>query len=325
MREPYDDPGATLATLATLASAGLPAPLARPADAPDAQSELFEPLLHAVMPARAAAPDALRHRLFGRVGASAASARALHTRRHADTVPAEVAPGVTWRALYRATAGQVRRPGEPDAVTLVELAPGASWLPSWPPSWPASRPPSWPAPTAVPATPSTPAAPESTSGLQRECLVVRGSLRAGGVLLHAHDYHVVPAGADSGGWSSDTGALIYLRESQPASDAPSEPTTQRAATAEWAAYAPGIQRRVMWRQGAQAAMLYHALPGAAVPNHGHRHDEECLMLAGDFFLDEVLLRALDYQIAPAGTGHHVACTDTGVLLYAHGDVDLDLR
>lgn len=72
-------------------------------------------------------------------------------------------------------------------------------------------------------------------------------------------------------------------------------------------------------------MLYHALPGAAVPCHGHRHDEECLMLAGDFLLDEVLLRPLDYQIAPAGTGHRVARTDAGVVLYAHGDVDLDVR
>ncbi len=100
--------------------------------------------------------------------------------------------------------------------------------------------------------------------------------------------------------------------------------TRRPAAAPWTAYAPGIRRRLMWQQGAQAAMLYHALPGAAVPHHGHRHDEECLMLAGDFFLDEVLLRPLDYQLAPAGTEHHVSCTDTGVLLYAHGDVDLDL-
>jgi quercetin dioxygenase-like cupin family protein len=72
-------------------------------------------------------------------------------------------------------------------------------------------------------------------------------------------------------------------------------------------------------------MLYHALPGAAVPHHGHRRDEECLMLAGDFFLDEVLLRPLDYQIAPAGTEHRSASTDTGLLVFAHGDLDLDLR
>ena len=103
------------------------------------------------------------------------------------------------------------------------------------------------------------------------------------------------------------------------------PYTQRADVAEWLDYAPGIRRRLMWRQGAQAAMLYHALPGAAVPHHGHAHDEECLMLAGDFFLDEVLLRPLDYQLAPAGSAHRVSATDTGVVVYAHGDIDLALR
>lgn len=81
----------------------------------------------------------------------------------------------------------------------------------------------------------------------------------------------------------------------------------------------------MWRQGAQAAMLYHALPGAAVPHHGHRHDEGCLVLAGDFFLDEVLLCTLDDQLAPAGTEHRVASTDTGDVIYAHDDVDLDVK
>ncbi|MBL8345600.1 MAG: cupin domain-containing protein [Rubrivivax sp.] len=308
MRDPFDALLATPDLLADLVEAGLPPPLTRPADAPDAQSDAFAPLLQAIRPTGTRtpdAPDAMRRRLLARVGASAASARSLHTLRLADTVADVPAPGVTQRALYRASAGRTRRPGEPDAVTLVELAPGAAW------------------PMAT-ALPGTRAARSGAPGLQRECLVLRGSLRAGGTLLHVHDYHVVPASADDGPWSSETGALLYLRESRPGGDAPARPTTQRAAAAPWTAYAPGIRRRLMWQQGAQAAMLYHALPGAAVPHHGHRHDEECLMLAGDFFLDEVLLRPLDYQLAPAGTQHHFSCTDTGVLLYAHGDVDLDL-
>jgi len=304
-----ETPDAPLTALASLVDAGLSLPLARPADAPDAQADPFATLLHAIAPARTGPPEgaeALRRRLFGRVGASAASARRLHTRRHADTLAVAVAPGVTLRALYRAAEGQARRPGEPEAVTLVELAPGAAW-------------------PAASALPGTRAAPGGAPSLQRECLVLEGQLLAGSVPLHAHDYHVVPAGTDGGAWSSRNGALLCLRESRRASEAPARPTTQRAATAEWTAYAPGIRRRMMWREGGQAAMLYHALPGAAVPHHGHRHDEECLMLAGDFFLDEVLLRALDYQIAPAGTEHRVSCTDTGVLLYAHGDVDLDVK
>ena len=58
--------------------------------------------------------------------------------------------------------------------------------------------------------------------------------------------------------------------------------------------------------------------------HGHRRDEECLMLEGELFLDDLLLRRGDYQIAPAGTEHGAVLAETGVLLFAHGDVALDV-
>jgi len=307
-----------------LARAGLPPPLARPGGNPHAATEAeddFAPLLQATSPAAlpgagAEAPR-LRRRLFGRVAASAAAARAMHTQRHADTVAEAVAPGVSVRTLYRAAPGRPRRPGEPDAVALVELAPGASWL----------RP-----------------APQR-AGLQDEWLVVRGRVRfenespARGASesqrqvddepLGTLDFHVRPASAGEATLSSAHGALLFLRQALPVPSpepgAPARAFIQRAEAAAWHDYAPGILRRVLWRQGAQAAMLYHARPGAAVPRHGHGHDEECLMLAGDFFLDEVLLRPLDYQIAPAGSEHQTSNTDTGVILYAHGDFDLDVK
>jgi len=298
---------------ATLARAGLPPPLARPGAAPGMATaeadEDFAPLLQAMGPRAwpaAVAPEAatpLRRRLLERVAASAAAARAMHTQRHADTVAETVAPGVSVRSLYRATAGRARRPGEPDTAALVELAAGAAWH--------------GPAPKA----PAADGAPPP----QREWLVLRGRVQVDGEALSTLDFHLRPAGAAAGTWSSAGGALLLLRESQPAAGAPAAAFTQRAEAGPWLDYAPGILRRVLWRQGAQAAMLYHARPGAAVPRHGHGHDEECLMLAGDFFLDEVLLRPLDYQIAPAGSEHQTSTTDTGVILYAHGDVDLDVK
>ncbi len=312
MHESDDDP------IAMLDRAGMPPPLARPGGDPDPDEDLLAPLLQVAAPPGDAAPEAPRRRLFERVGTSAAQARKMLTQRRADTIAEEVAPGVTLRALYRAAAGSLRRLGEPDAASLVELAPRAAWRAASAADGPAAGPSTWQT-TGGPAP-----APERSIALQREYLVLRGRLRIGGVHLGTRDYHVVPAGADDEDWSSEDGALLYLRASQPVAGAATQATTQRAAAAEWSSYAPGIRRRLLWQQGAQAAMLYHALPGAAVPHHGHRHDEECLMLAGDFFLDEVLLRELDYQLAPAGTGHHVSCTDTGVLLYAHGDIDLDL-
>ena len=92
--------------------------------------------------------------------------------------------------------------------------------------------------------------------------------------------------------------------------------------AGWPDFAPGIQRRVLWQHQGQAALLYFAQPGASVPVHSHGHDEECLMVQGELFLDDMLLQAGDYQLAPAGSGHRVTATDTGVVIYAHGDLDL---
>ena len=104
--------------------------------------------------------------------------------------------------------------------------------------------------------------------------------------------------------------------------APAQVSTVLDATAGWPDFAPGIQRRVLWHRDGLAAMLYYAQPGASVPRHTHGHDEECLMVQGELFLDDMLLRAGDYQLAPAGTAHRLTETDTGVVLYAHGDLDL---
>jgi quercetin dioxygenase-like cupin family protein len=70
-------------------------------------------------------------------------------------------------------------------------------------------------------------------------------------------------------------------------------------------------------------MLYWAQPGAQVPLHTHGHDEECLTLQGEIFLDDVLLQAGDYQLAPAGSRHRITETDAGAVIYAHGDLDLN--
>lgn len=96
----------------------------------------------------------------------------------------------------------------------------------------------------------------------------------------------------------------------------------RDVDAGWLDYAPGIRRRVLWQHEGQAAMLYYAQAGAAVPKHSPGHDEDCLMVQGELFLDDVLLQEGDYQLAPACTGHRITETDTGVVIYAHGDLDL---
>ena len=49
------------------------------------------------------------------------------------------------------------------------------------------------------------------------------------------------------------------------------------------------------------------------------------MVAGELYLDDTLLLEGDYQLAKASSGHVVTHTDTGVVLYAHGDLDLAFK
>jgi quercetin dioxygenase-like cupin family protein len=266
-------------------------------DPSDTLARLLQPALAAALPPEApmrTRAAAVRSRLLPRVAASAQASAALHTRRlrHARTQP--LAAGVAERPLYAAPPPAARplRAGEPLRARLIELEPGARW------DGPARA-------------------------LHREWLLLQGEAQVGGARLAYLDYLAEPAG--HGGepvLAGAQGARMLLREAPPLAGA--SPTLVRHAGAEWPAYAPGIARRVLWRHADDglAALLYRAEPGASVPWHTHGHDEECLMVEGELFLDDELLLPGDYQLAPAGSGHRVTETERGALIFAHGDLDL---
>ncbi|MCU0919514.1 MAG: cupin domain-containing protein [Burkholderiaceae bacterium] len=253
-------------------------------------------------PAALAVAPHVRGRLLQRLAASRVEEALMHTARRRRLPRQTVAPGVVAQELYAARKGvQPRtalRPGEPTRARLIELAPGARLL----------HPP--------------PGGANEARALHREWLVLSGDVRIDSQVLSQRDYHVTPAGFESPELVSAGGALLFLRESRQAAQAGDAPTTVRDSEAGWSEFAPGIQRRVLWHRDGQAAMLYFARPGAQVPRHTHGHDEECLMVQGELFLDDLLLQPGDYQLAPAGTGHRITETDTGVVIYAHGDLDL---
>jgi len=254
-------------------------------------------------PTGAAAPQpSVRGRLMDRVATSHAAESAMVTSRRRRLPRVELAPGVSTQTLYLARTGMARRAGEPLRTRLIELAPGAH----------------------LPATllAGDPGVRAGSSNLHREWLVLDGSAALGDEALGARDYHIVPAGFDSPSCTSARGAFLFLRESELDAIGGEGPTTVRDAQAGWPDFAPGIQRRVLWQRDGQAALLYYAQPGARVPQHSHGHDEECLMIQGELFLDDLLLQPGDYQLAPAGSGHRITHTDTGVVIYAHGDLDL---
>lgn len=266
--------------------------------APEPADQDFAPLLNepfanawAGSTSPASADATQRARLLARASASRAASDAMCTTRLKRLPIGEVAAGVRERRLYAAPQARPLRPGEPLRARLIELAPGARW--------------------------DGPGAEH-----HREWLVLRGSALVGDEALRLRDYHALPAGAAQGAVHTEAGALLFLRESALAVRTGDKPFTVWDDVAGWPDFAPGIRRRVLWQREGQAAMLYLAQPGASVPLHTHGHDEECLMVQGELFLDDVLLQEGDYQLAPAGTSHRITETDTGVVIYAHGDLDL---
>lgn len=271
-----------------------PMPLA----APDAPAAEWSPLLDAPFADAWAHPGAsagLRSRLMARAAASQAAEAGMVTTRRGRAPREALAAGVSAQTLYE---GRGQRRGEPLRARLLELVAGAR------------------------LDAALLGGEAVLQARHREWLVVAGQLQSGGQRFGLRDYHVTPAGSATPSWQADTPALLFLRESAAVSSTGDTPLTVRDADAGWPDFAPGIQRRVLWQHAGQAALLYFAEPGAAVPQHSHGHDEECLMVQGELFLDDLLLQAGDYQLAPAGSGHRITQTDTGVVIYAHGDLDL---
>jgi ChrR Cupin-like domain len=260
------------------------------AELDEAVGLLCEALADAPAPADATAGGALRERLLARVADSAERHRGIVTVRTSHGSWSDLAPGVRARWLYRAADAAARRAGEPVALALVELAPGARL-----------------------------AASLGLEGCSSEWLVVRGSCTIDGVPLAALDHHGRAATAGEPLVTSEQGATIYLRSGG------AEPTpagTARERDAVWEDYAPGIRRRVLWQADGAVAYIARAVEGAAVPSHGHHRDEESLMLDGDLFLGDMLIREGDFQLAPAGLVHDKVQAGSDCMVYIRGDAEL---
>lgn len=239
-----------------------------------------------------AASPHVRSRLLGRVADSAQRHQGLITVRTRHLQAQPLVDGVTVRWVYRTDATRAPRAGEPQRLALIELRPGA----------------------------------RLTAGLglanrHSEWLIMAGSVTLDGVALDTLDHHGHAASPHEPVLASAGGATIYLRdngnESSPAG-------TSRERQAQWENFAPGIRRRVLWQAGNACAYLARAQLGAAVPAHGHRNDEECVMIEGELFTGDVLIREGEFQLAPAGLKHGLVQAATACLVYLRGDAELDI-
>jgi len=265
----------------------------------------------------AAAGSRLSERLMARVARSAEANRPMQTLRREDRRWQARAPGVR----------SCRQHADEQACTsLVEVAPGAGWPGQGCGAWAALH--------------GDPAA--ATAGdAAHELLVLAGELILDdGSALGPQDYRFMPRAAGASAcaatdtapaalaWrSGPEGARLLLRSSLPGrSEFAESPDgfVQRAAEAGWAPLRRGVDIRPLQTAGGRISMLVRVAAGARVPAHGHDRGEECLMVQGELFLGDVLLREDEYQFAPAGTAHGELASDAGCVLFFCGAIDPDL-
>ncbi len=237
----------------------------------------------------------LKDRLMARVRQSVAAHAQYTTLRHEDYAWRDLAPGLQGACLRETP--RVR-------VDLWRLAPGA--VLQW---------------------------PVQARGL--ELLVIGGSLsRAAGAgveTAQANTYFTCAQPDELAQWRADGSATVYVRQ-QLADLEALEPLerhwwglaaaqSSRVAHRKWRPAGPGVETLALCGDQSIVSMLVRFQPGASVPDHAHAVDEDCLMLQGEMFLGDILLRTGDYQVAAGGGSHFGETSDVGATFFFHGALD----
>ncbi|MBL8391445.1 MAG: cupin domain-containing protein [Candidatus Accumulibacter sp.] len=234
----------------------------------------------------------LRSRLLQRVGDSA--------RRHAGLITVRTGDGV-WCRLLKGVRSKLLHDGAEGTSVLIELAAGAIL-------------------------------PVHRHQHLEEGIVLRGSLQLGDLNLVPGDYHVSPPGSRHGRISSRSGGLAYLRGSSlghtraalgeliggllPGAGPAAH--TVLAADDDWQTIADGVEQKILWRAGDVVSRFYRLAAGSHLPAHAHAHEEECMLLAGDAHFGDILVRAGEFHLAPAGSAHGEISSEHGAVAFVRG-------
>ena len=177
--------------------------------------------------------------------------------------------------------------------------------------------------------------PWPSGTLAIEVLVVKGALRHGVVAetpeLVSHGFWVSDDPVQLQSWTASVLTTVYVRRRLARLDAidPLEAQWWKRAVAHqgpvqgriWYPSTSGVQVMPLSGDKHVTSMLVRFDAGASVRDHTHALDEDCLVLEGDMFLGDILIRAGDYQLAPAGSSHLGEMSDHGVTFYFHGALD----
>lgn len=243
----------------------------------------------ALPPARG---NELRSRLLQRAADSA--------RRHAGLITVRAGDG-SWRAVKSGVRAKILHRRANDSSVLIEFAPGA-------------------------------VLPVHRHRHLEEGIVLSGSLHLANLQLGVGDYHVSPPGSRHGRISSPTGGLAYLRGT-----ALGHPKavigewlggllpgrgpavhTIFATGNKWEEIAEGVEQKVVWREGEHVSRFLRLAAGSRLPPHTHRSEEETLIVSGDMFIGDLLVRAGEFHWAPAGSEHGEISSDVGALAFVRG-------
>lgn len=103
---------------------------------------------------------------------------------------------------------------------------------------------------------------------------------------------------------------------QPAPDAARQFLNLRAVEGRWQAFGAGIEVKQLFKDRAQSTVTYllKLAPGAELPPHHHRGAEQCYILAGDLYTNELRLEPGDFHVALPGSTHGTISSEGGALV-----------
>lgn len=162
-----------------------------------------------------------------------------------------------------------------------------------------------------------------------ECVVLRGEAQLGDITVRAGDYHLATAGSRHGAVRSSSGALVYLRGTPighgmevardvlmgllPGRGQP--PRTIHRDDGQWTDHAPGVHLKLLREDAHGRSQLLRLKPGAATDLRALPLNEECLVVEGEAYVGDLLMRQGDYRLAAGRAVHPVLSSDVGSLLF----------
>ena len=165
-----------------------------------------------------------------------------------------------------------------------------------------------------------------------ECVVLKGDAQLGDIEVNEGDYQIAPAGSRHATGRTRNGALLYLRgvsignrlavmRDLAAAWIPSrkvDPLVVRSGNEAWNSVAAGVHIKPLWQDECETSFLMRLEPGACLNADARAQHEECLVVSGEIFCDDTLLRAHDYQFSRDGTHAREICSDVGAVLFMRG-------